>query len=85
MSPYLGPLDKDLVKVILKLLRSPSFLGTAQLLAAIASTDAEQKAPMGLLKVNRCNTLCLQHACDGFCIADHKCQQEGSCPCTTPS
>lgn len=51
MSPFLGPLDKELVKLLLKLLRSPAFLGTAQLLAAIASTDAELRTPIGLLKV----------------------------------
>lgn len=51
MSPFLGPLDKDLVKLIIKLLKSPAFFGTAQLLAAIASTDVELRAPVGLLKV----------------------------------
>lgn len=62
MSPSLGPLDKDLVKLILKLLRSPSFLGSAQLLAAIASTDTEMRVPGGLLKVRRdCRSLCMHH------------------------
>lgn len=51
MSPFLSPLDKELVKVILKLLRSSAFLGTAQLLAAIASTDPDTRVPVGLLKV----------------------------------
>lgn len=51
MSPFLGPLDKDLVKTLIKLLKSPAFLGTAQLLAAVASTDAELRTPVGLLKV----------------------------------
>ena len=51
MAPYLGPLDKELVKTILKLLRSASFLGTAQLLSAVASTDADMRMPVGLLKV----------------------------------
>lgn len=56
MSPFLGPLDKELVKVLLKLLRIPAFLGTAQLLAAIASTDAELRTPVGLLKVGQAHT-----------------------------
>lgn len=53
MSPFLGPLDKELVKVILKLLRSASFLGTAQLLAAIASVEVDARMPVGLMKVGR--------------------------------
>lgn len=62
MSPFLGPLDKDLVKLIIKLLRSPAFLGAAQLLAAVASTDAELRTPVGLLKVTHgwgCSALVL--------------------------
>lgn len=42
--------------MLLKLLRSPAFLGTAQLLAAIASTDAELRTPVGLLKVGQAHT-----------------------------
>jgi hypothetical protein len=59
MSPFLGPLDKDLVKLIIKLLKSPAFLGAAQLLAAVASTDAELRTPVGLLKVTQCSALVL--------------------------
>lgn len=51
VAPWLAPLDRDLVKLILRLLKSPAFLGTAQLLAAIASTDANAAAATGLLKV----------------------------------
>lgn len=51
VCPYIGPLDKELVKLILRLLKSSAFLGTAQLLAAIASTDADSHSAVGLLKV----------------------------------
>jgi len=50
-SPFIAPLDKDMVKLILRLLRSATFQGTAQLLTAIANTDNEMHAPEGLLKV----------------------------------
>jgi hypothetical protein len=59
MSPFLGPLDKDLVKLIIKLLKSTSFLGAAQLLTAVASTDAELRTPVGLVKVTQCSAFVL--------------------------
>jgi hypothetical protein len=39
------------VKLILRMLKSATFQGAAPLLAAIASTDADTHAPVGLLKV----------------------------------
>lgn len=51
VAPCIGPLDKELVKLILRMLKSATFQGTAPLLAAIASTDADTHAPVGLLKV----------------------------------
>jgi hypothetical protein len=51
LSPYLAPLDKDLVKVILRLLKSSTFTATPALLAALASSHHERKTPHGLLKV----------------------------------
>ncbi|WIA12977.1 hypothetical protein OEZ85_006589 [Tetradesmus obliquus] len=50
VAPCIGPLDKELVKLILRMLKSATFQGTAPLLAAIASTDADTHAPVGLLK-----------------------------------
>lgn len=47
----MGLLDKDLVKTLLRLLRSSTFQGGASLLAAIASTDPATRQPVGLLKV----------------------------------
>jgi hypothetical protein len=51
VAPCIGPLDRELVKLILRMLKSATFQGTAPLLAAIASTDADTHAPIGLLKV----------------------------------
>jgi hypothetical protein len=51
MARCLAPLDRDLVKLILRLLKSGQFLATAQLLAAVASTSADTQAAGGLLKV----------------------------------
>ncbi|WIA33121.1 hypothetical protein OEZ86_006273 [Tetradesmus obliquus] len=50
VAPCIGPLDKELVKLILRMLKSATFQGTAPLLAAIASTYADTHAPVGLLK-----------------------------------
>ena len=52
LSPYLAPLDKDLVKVVLRLLKSSTFAATPGLLAALASSHHERKTPQGLLKVS---------------------------------
>eukprot|EP00775_Hariotina_reticulata_P011340 gene11340-11489_t len=50
VSPFMAPIDKDMVKLILRLLKSATSQGTAQLLAAIANMDNEMHAPNGLLK-----------------------------------
>jgi hypothetical protein len=51
VSPYLAGLDPELVKLLLRLLRSPTFLGAPALLSALACTDAESQHPVGLCKV----------------------------------
>jgi hypothetical protein len=53
VSPCIGPLDRELVKLILRMLKSATFQGAAPLLAAIASTNADTHAPVGLLKVRK--------------------------------
>lgn len=48
----LSPLDKDLVKALLRCLRSTSFQGSAYLLAALANTGTgDVRRTEGLLKV----------------------------------
>lgn len=53
LAPLLQPLDRDLVKVLLRCLRSATFHGSPALLAALASTANESRQPQGLLKVGR--------------------------------
>lgn len=55
IGPCIGPLDSDLVKLILRLLKSSTFQGTAALLSAVASIGNEDQKPMGLLKVSACD------------------------------
>lgn len=88
MSPFLSPLDKELVKVILKLLRSSAFLGTAQLLAAIASTDPDTRVPVGLLKVGvavhgRAAYPCPSPAA-AFAVSTYTSGCLAACPTATP-
>jgi hypothetical protein len=52
LAPVLLPLDKDLVKALLRCLRNPAFQGSAALLAALAGTGAgERRGAEGLLRV----------------------------------
>lgn len=48
MSDFLAPLQKDLIKEILRFLKNPNFYAKANLLQAVASFDGE---PQGILKV----------------------------------
>lgn len=52
IAPCIGALDGELVKLILRLLRSSTFQGTAALLSAVASISTEDQKPVGLLKVS---------------------------------
>jgi hypothetical protein len=53
MAPLLQPLDKEIVKALVRWLRSATFQGTAALLAAVANTGAAGDARQadGLLRV----------------------------------
>jgi hypothetical protein len=53
VAPCIGPLDRELVKLILRMLKSATFQGAAPLLAAVASTNPDTHAPVGLLKVGK--------------------------------
>ena len=54
VAPYLGPLDKELIKEMLRMMRNNAFQASHLLLAAIASCNPRTMQIHGLIAVRPC-------------------------------
>lgn len=62
-APFLGPIDKEVLRDVLKALKSPTFQAGGSLLAALGCSDVEQHQYLGLLKVGAsCRRRRLSHS-----------------------